>query len=288
MATPFYLGSYITCEEYRAAPTALQTNNLVPGGLQAVQDAELASLILKASRQVDIWALQPLYATTVTQNGEQVRIRDGDLVLRSKQDRVKSLLSVSWGVQWTSMTALSNPACFIEENHVRVQLSAGGTAWSGALNLNYPTSGYVFAAWSAIAGWVTTRLTTACLSGDTTITVDNPTGVVGANTVGSPPTVLTLTDTDGATKAEVTAASVTGNTVTLTAPVGAAFNAGAGVAENEDIKQAAILAVSHYIKARKGSGVVMSKTPTNAARADEGDEMAEAQAIAERFQRVTP
>jgi hypothetical protein len=288
MATPFYLGSYITCEEYRAAPTALQTNNLVPGALQAVQDAELASLILKASRQIDIWAWQPLYATTVTQNGEQVRIRDGDLILRSKQDRVKQLLSVSWGPQWTSMTALTNPACFIEENHVRVQVNAGGTVWTGSLNLSTPVSGSVFAAWSVVAGWATTRLTSSCLSSDTVITVDNPAGMVGATTNGAPPTVLTLTDTDGATKAEVTVVSVTGSAVTLSGPVGTGFNAGAGVAENEDIKQAAILAVSHYIKARKGSGVVMSKTPTNVAKGDEGDEMGEAQAIAERFQRQTP
>lgn len=288
MSTPFYLGSYITCEEYRAAPTALSTLNLIPGGNQAAQDAELASLILKGSRQLDLWALQPLYATTVTQNNERVRVRDGDLILRSKQDRVKALTSVSWGVQWTTMTTLTNPACFIEENHVRVQLNAAGTVWSGSLNINSPMSGSVFASWSCIAGWATTRLTNACLSTDTVITVDNPAGIVGTTSIGgAPPTVLSLTDTDGATKAEVVVASVTGNTVTLTGPVGVAFHAGAGVAENEDIKEGAIYAVSHYIQERTGTGVVMSKTPVNAA-SETGDEWAQAKAIAERFQRVTP
>lgn len=287
MPTPFLLGSYITVEEYRAAPTALQTNNLVPGGSQAVQDAELASLIEKASRQLDIWALQPLYATAGSQNDERVRVRDGDLILRAHQDRVKQLTSVSWGCQWTTMTTLTNPACFIEENHIRVQINGAGTVWTGALNLGGPTQGSVFANWSYVAGWATTRLTNACLSTATTITVDNPAGIVGAGS-GVAPTILTITDTDGATKTQATVASVTGNTVTLTAPIGVGFNAGAGVAENEDIKQAAILAVSHYIKARKGSGVVMSKNPVNAAKGELGDEMAEAQQIAERFQRLTP
>lgn len=287
MATPFYLGSYITCEEYRAAPTALDTNNLIPGGNQAAQDAELASLILKASRQLDIWALQPLYATAATQNDERVRVRDGDLILRAHQDRVKALTSVSWGVQWTTLTTLAAPLCFIEENHIRVQLNAGGQVWTGSLNLNSPVSGSVFANWSYVAGWATTRLTNACLTTDTTITVDNPAGIVGATTGGAPATILNLTNTDGATKAEVTVASVAGDVVTLTAPVGTAFAAGAGVAENEDIKQGAIYAVSHYIQQRAGTGVVMSKNPVNAA-SQTGDEWAQAKAVAERFQRLTP
>lgn len=286
MATPFYLGSYITCEEYRAAPTALNTLNLIPGGDQAEQDAELASLILQGSRQLDLWALQPLYATTVSSNNERVRVRDGDLILRCKQDRVKALTALSWGLRWTSMTALTNPPCFIEENHLRVQLNAGGTAWSGALNLSAPIGGSVFASWSCTAGWATTRLTDACLASDTVITVDNPAGIVGTGG-GVAPTVLTLTDTDGATKTEVVVTSVTGSTVTLTAEVGTAFNGGAGVAENEDIKRGAIYAVSHYIQERTGTGVVMSKTPTNAA-SETGDEWAQAKAIAERFMRSTP
>jgi hypothetical protein len=287
VATPFYLGSYITVEEYKAAPTALQTNNLVPGGLQAENDAELASLILKGSRQIDIWALQPLYATPSSQNDQGVRIRDGNLVLRAHQDRVKAVTSLAWGLQYTALTTLLNPTCFIEENHVLVQLSAGGTAWSGSLNINAPTSySSAFATWSLVAGWATTRLTNACQATDTSIVVDNPNGIVGVGS-GVAPTVLTLTDTDGATKATVIVASVTGNTVTLTSQVGTGFNAGAGVAENEDIKQAAIAAVTHYIKERTGSGTVMSKSPTNAA-SETGDEFARAQAIAERFQRVTP
>lgn len=287
MATPFYLGSYITCEEYRAQPTALQTNNLVPGAVQSVQDAQLASLILKASRQIDIWALQPLYATTSSQNDESVRIRDGDLILRAHQDRVKSITALAWGVQWTALTTITNPTCFIEENHVRVALNGAGTVWSGSLNINQPTNcGGAFANWSLVAGWATTRLSSSCLSSATSITVDNAAGIVGAGG-GVAPTMLTLTDTDGATKAQVTVATVTGSIITLTGPVGVAFNAGAGVAESEDIKEAAVLAVSHYIRARKGSGVVMSKSPTNAT-SDTSTEFAEAQAIAERFKRVTP
>lgn len=285
MATPFLLGSYITVEEYKAAPTALNTGNLIPGQPQPVQDAELASLIAKASRKIDEWAWQPLYATTGTQNDQDVRVKDGDAILHAHQDRVKAVTAFAWGAHWTTLTTITNPACFIEETRVRVALSGSGITWSGSLNLFQPRCGSIFAQWSYVAGWATTRLTSIATSGSSVITVDNPAGVVGPGSVA--PTMLTLTDTDGATKANVTVASVAGNVVTLTGPLTQTFQAGAGVAESEDIKEAAVLLTSHYIKARKGSGVVMSKKPTEA-KADGPDEYTEAKEIAERFRRVTP
>lgn len=286
MTVPFLLGSYITGEEYRAAPTAQNTQNLIPNGTQAQQDGELAALILKASRQMDIWARQPLYATTSTQNDEDVPIKNGDAILKARQDRVKQLTAFAWGCHWTALATLASPNCYIEEDRVRVQLSAGNLQWSGSLNLNRPSYGKAFVQWSYVAGWASTRLSAIANTGASTITVDNPAGIVGPGQVA--PTVLVLTDTDGLSKAEVTVQSVSGSTVTLASPLPQAFQAGAGVAESEDIKQGVILAVTHYIKQRKGGGVVMARTPTNATTSDMGGEMKEAQAIAERFQRKNP
>lgn len=281
MTTPFLLGSYLTVEEYRAAPTALRTNNLVPGADQPTQDAELAALISKASRKLDEWARQPLYATAATQNDADVRIRQGDAILHAHQDRVKTLTSFAWGCRWTSMTTVGNPACFIEENRVRVALNAAGTTWSGSLNLGQPLGGTVFVSWGFVAGWATTRLSADVAEGASTFTVDNPAGIV-------PGTMLTLTDADGASKANVTVASLTGDVVTPTAPVPQSFDAGGGVAESEDIKQGGILLVSHYIQERQGGGINMSKTPTEA-KADDGiSDYEQAREIALRWQRVTP
>src|SRR5262245_25615943 len=104
MATPFLTGSYITCEEYRAAPTALNTNNLVTGptATQTDQDNELAGIIARASRWIDNVARQPLYATQGSQN-ETCRLDgQGNLVLKAHQDRVKSIDALSYGPTFQS------------------------------------------------------------------------------------------------------------------------------------------------------------------------------------------
>lgn len=288
MATPFLLGSYITCEEYRAEPTALNTNNLIPGGIQSQQDAELASLIEQASRKMDEWAWQPLYATPGAQQDSNVRIKDGAAVLHCRQDRVKAITSFAWGSAWTSLTTLTNPTVWIEENRVRVALSGAGLVWSGALNLNQPTWGTIFASWASVAGWATTRLTNLQNIGDTTITVDNPAGIVGVTTPGVQATYLRLSN--GAVKNVYMVQSITGSVVTLSTPLLEAWPAGAGVCEAPmDVSKATSKVVSHYIKERAGTGVVMSRSPANASVKDTGgDEMAEARETAERYQRTAP
>lgn len=279
--TPFLVGSYLTDEEYRAAPTALQTNNLVPGGGQAVQDAELAGIIGRASRWIDSVARQPLYATTTLNQTESgVRVIDGSLVLHARQDRVKTVTAFAYGHAWTTLTTLSSPACWIEEDRVRVALSATGTTWQGSLNIGQPTGGQVYAQWSYVAGWVTTRLTNPASIGAQTVTVDNPTGIVAG---------LNLRFVDGAVQNTYGVTSVAGPLVTLSTPLVENWVAGAGVSEvPDDIKEAAVLVVSHYIKARKGTGVVMQRTPVNATSDETGSELDMARPLAERYMRVTP
>lgn len=283
MAT-FLTGSYLTNEEYRAAPTALNTQNLVvgPTASQATQDSELAGIIQRASRYLDNVARQPLYATQSTQNDSGVRIKDGAAILHAHQDRVKTLTAFAWGAQFTTLTTLTNPSFFIEENRVRVMLSAAGTVWSGSLNLGQPQWGTIYATWSYVAGWVTTQLTNAQNIGDTIITVNNPAGVVPG---------LYLRLTAGAIQNTYQVASLTGSVVTLTSPLVETWAAGTGVSEvPEDIKEATILATSHYIKMRAGSGLVMQRTPeVSTADAKElGPELAQATELAERYRRVTP
>ena len=60
--TQFQSGSYLTIAEYKNAPTAIDYNNLVTGGTSAQQDAELASVIQRASSWIDIYVNQPLIA----------------------------------------------------------------------------------------------------------------------------------------------------------------------------------------------------------------------------------
>ena len=109
MATPFFTGSYLTCEEYRAAPTALNTNNLVPGGTQTDQDNELAGIIGRASRWIDNVARQPLYTTQGAQNEKARLDGQGNIVLKARQDRVKSVDALSYGATFQSLTTSTTP-----------------------------------------------------------------------------------------------------------------------------------------------------------------------------------
>jgi len=286
----FLKGSYLTIEEYRAAPTALATNNLVPGGDQAAQDNELAAIIKRASTFLDNTARQKLYATSATQN-ERVRIKDGYFVLRAYQDRVKSVDAFAWGATPTSLTAAATPipvsSYFIEENRVLFLTGSPGVQWVGSLNmLATPISGSVFASWMYTAGWFTTRLAVQAAIGATTVTVEDPTGI-------QPGAFLRLIDGARVADAQVSTTYTPGSAVVpLFAALTEAFPAGAGFTEVEgDAKEACILATSHYIKDRKSGGFVMagqSATVDQTTDAQLGPDLERARQLALRFERRAP
>lgn len=286
----FLKGSYLTIEEYRAAPTALATNNLVPGGDQAAQDNELAAIIKRASTFLDNTARQKLYATSATQN-EKVRIKDGYFVLRAYQDRVKSIDAFSWGATPSSLAAASTPipvgSYFVEENRVLFAVGNPGVQWVGSLNmLATPISGSVYASWKYTAGWFTTRLAVQAAIGATSVTVEDPTGI-------QPGAFLRLIDGARMADAQVSAAYTPGSaTVQLLAALTEAFPVGAGFTEVEgDAKEACILATSHYIKDRKSGGFVMggaSATVDQTTDAQLGPDLERARQLALRYERRTP
>jgi hypothetical protein len=286
----FLKGSYLTIEEYRAAPTALATNNLVPGGDQAAQDNELAAIIKRASTFLDNTARQKLYATQATQN-EQVRIKDGYFVLRAYQDRVKSIDAFSWGATPSSLTAAATPiptsSYFVEENRVLFITGAPGVRWVGSLNmLATPISGSVWASWMYTAGFFTTRLTAPAAIGATTVTVEDPTGI-------QPGGYVRLVDGGQVADAQVSPAYVPGSAaVALFAALAEAFPAGAGFTEvPDDLKEACVLATSHYVKDRKSGGFVMagqSATVDQTTDAQLGPDLERARQLALRYERITP
>ncbi|MDI3315876.1 MAG: hypothetical protein QJR12_16850 [Mycobacterium sp.] len=292
MVSPFIPGSYLTIEEYRAAPTALATNTLVPGGTQEDQDNELAGLIKRASRYLDNTARQTLAATQATQR-ERVRIDgQGNFVLHAHQDRVKSVDAFAWGFSPTSLAAMETPIppsqYFIEENRILVaRSSAGGLSWVGGLNfIAEPSGGTVYASWTYTAGWVTTRLAAGATAGDTSVIVEDPTGI-------GPGAFIQLIDGANQTSVQVAASYTLGSaTVPLAAALAEDMPAGAGFTEvPEDIKEACVLATSHYIKMRKAGGFVMSGTSATVDQTTEtqlGPELEQARQLALRYERITP
>lgn len=288
MATPFFTGSYITCEEYRAAPTALNTNNLITGsGLtQTDQDNELAGIIARASRWMDNVARQPLYATQTVQN-EMARVIDGNIVLKPRQDRVKSIDSMSWGPTFQSLSTSSTPIpasqYFIEENRVLYSMLGAGVQWTGSLAfISQPRAGQVAVSWGYTAGWVTTRLAMAASIGASSITVESAAGI-------QPGMLARIVAGPAQVNIQVAATYVAGSTtVPLTVPLAAAWTAGAWFGEApDDIKEASVLAVSHYIKERKGAGFTIGSrgSQVQASKEDIGIELVQAEEIAMRYER---
>ncbi len=289
MATPFLTGSYITCEEYRAAPTALLTNNLVPGGTQTDQDNELAGLIGRASRFLDLIAKQPLYATQTTVN-ETCRIdKDGSLVLKARQDRVKSIDALSYGSSWsalTTLTSITKGMYFVEENRTLFAVQNPGVTWMGSIPPRIPSLGSMYVSWTSTAGWVTTRLAVQGNATDTAVTLENVTGV-------QPGMFLRLANGPAQGSAQVASTYVPGTlTVALTAALGAVWPAGSWAGEvPDDVKEGGILATTHYIKMRKSGGFVMggkSATVDKRTTQEIGEELIQAEVIALRYERRTP
>jgi hypothetical protein len=291
VATPFLLGSYLTCEEYRAAPTALNTNNLVPGSPQADQDNELAGIIARASRWIDNTARQPLYATQTVNQNEKARVdSDGFVVLKARQDRVKSVDTFAWGLNFLSLTTVTPPIptgqYFVEENRTLFSLSGSGVQFVGSLGfLAVPRYGDVTVQWSYTAGWVTTRLATAASLGATSVQVELATGI-------QPGLATRIVAGDAQANVQVASTYTAGSTtVALAAPLAAAQPAGAWFGEvPDDIKEACILATTHYIKQRKGAGFTIGSKSSNtqAEKEDIGIELIQAEEIALRYERRNP
>jgi hypothetical protein len=295
VATPFLTGSYITCEEYRAAPTALNTNNLVTTGTatQADQDAELAGIIARACRWIDNVARQPLYATQTVNQRESARVNgDGFVVLKARQDRVKTVDAFAWGPNFMSMTTVTPPIStgqyFIEENRILFSLAGAGVQWVGSLSfLAAPRCGDVTVQWSSTAGWVTTRLAAPAAPGASSVQVEWATGI-------QPGLMARLVDGSGQADVQVAPSYTPGSTtVALAAPLVAAWPAGAWFGEvPDDAKEASVLATTHYIKERKGAGFTISSkggnSSTKAEQKEVGLELIQAEEIALRYERRSP
>lgn len=290
--TPFLLGSYITCEEYRAAPTALNTVNLVSGGTKVDQDNELAGIIARASRFLDLTARQPLYATSMVQNETARTDRQGNVVLKPRMDRLKTIDSFAYGPSFTQLTTYTPPInpgqYFVQENRVLFALGAPGVVWRGSLAfLAQPRGGELVVSWGFTGGWTTTRLTVAAVAGASSVTVENPDGLL-------PGLLVRIVDGAAQVNTQVATSYVPGSTVVpLLAPLPADQPAGAWFGEvPDDLKEGAVLATSHYIKERKGAGFTIASSgqggKSQASTKDIGIELEQAEVMALRYERRAP
>jgi hypothetical protein len=281
---------YLTLDEYKNAPTALDYGNLVQGGTQAAQDAELTNAITRASSYIDQYCNQVLAATLDIEQ-QRVRMRpDGTIRIHPKYFPIVSLNSLSFGFfpsQTTTVQDLS--AAWIEEQQIIFPISGVNLNWSsqGSLGFGFPSTprAETYVTYSYVNGWNVSALAVASNAGATTLILDNGTGITAGQT---------LKIYDGATSENVTVAdtySYGSSTVPLTSATLYAHTIGDAVsAMPAAVKQAAILVTSAYLKIRGDASMVLDVTNIPGVQLEGsqrvGGDIAHAQDILKPFRRI--
>lgn len=260
---------YLTLQEFKNAPTALDYGNLVVGGNQAAQDAELSNAILRASSWIDQYCNQ-IIGATVDVEQQRTRIRpDGTLRFHPKYFPIVALSQLSIGFAANSLTSVQDPSqAWLEEGQVIFPYASQPTQWSsqGPLGLGFPGTprSEVFVNYSYVNGYGNDFLAANASVGATSITLNDGTGF----TAGEQITIY-----DGASTERVTIADTyvfDANTIPLTSPLLFAHNVGVSVsALPAAVKEACILVTSAFLKIRGDASLVMAVT-SNPSRQIEG------------------
>jgi hypothetical protein len=177
---------YLTAAMFRAYPTWLDTDNLIPGGAGALQDDVLTDALLAATD----WCIgevenMPLHGHFV--QGENTRSRakaSGRIYIRPEHIPLRAITALSWGSDPSYMSAVTLPdaTMWIEDGR-RVSFMPGGgiTQFSGPALQFGPTArppGQVFITWSYVAGYPSSYLTSGVAQSVMSVTVADPTGIL--------------------------------------------------------------------------------------------------------------
>ena len=258
--TKLFSTPYLTVDEFKAAPTAIDYNNLVANSADpAAQDAELANVIARASSWIDTYCNQVLAATVET---EKQRVRfspDGYLRIHPNYSPVVALTAMSYGSQPTGLTTYNDPSiAWVEEQSIVFPWAMGNTYSSaGQLQFGLPASprGYVFCQYTYVSGYANTTLATNSAASASTITVADGTGIVA----GSRLTIFDGMNTQTFTVAD--SYSFGSTTVPINGTLTSAHTAGVAIsALPPAVKQAAILLTTAFLKIRGDYSMTMQVT----------------------------
>lgn len=252
---------YLTLEEYKSAPTAIDLDNLVWNSQDPdVQDAELRNVIGRASSWADTYCNQVLGATVET---EQQRTRitpsDGSIRLHPRFSPIVALTDFNYGYP-TNMANLGDcSSAWIEEQEIIIpNTQLGNWTSQGPLSFGSYNGGYqneIFVRYTYVAGFTNTYVAEPSDVGDTQIVVHDGTGI----TAGQMLNIYDGSDTELVTVADTYVFGST--TVPVTRPMVYAHNADTSVsALPPAIKEAVILITTAFLKVRGDSSMSMMVT----------------------------
>jgi len=259
--TQFQSGSYLTIAEYKNAPTAIDINNLVVGGTSAQQDAELASVIQRASSFIDIYVNQPLIAQNFTEQSRTRMTQEGFLVISPDYNNVVALNSLAYGATPTNLVTVSSTSlqnCWFEKSQIIYPLSQLGTTYSsqGPLSFGFPPASRsrIYAAYNYTAGYCNGLISSAT-AGASSFTMIDPIGLTAG-------TVVTIYD-GASTEQVVVSPSYTYGSTTVNITGTLKYTHASGVAVGnmpQAVKQAAILITTDFLKVRGDNSLTMAVT----------------------------
>lgn len=261
--TKLFSTPYLTTEEYKQAPTSIDYSNLVLASSDpAVQDAELANVIARASSWIDVHCNQVLSATEETEQ-QRSRLRpDGMLAVHPRYFPIVALTSLSYGITPNQMIDFPDLSFgWIEDQSFVIPYTASNLTYSsqGPIQFGMPAipRSQVFTKYTYISGYANTTLAANANAGATSITVVDGSGI----TAGARMTIY-----DGMNSENIVVASnytFGSTTVPLESPLAYAQTSGVSVsALPPAIKQAAILVTTAFIKVRGDNSLTMDVVNT--------------------------
>lgn len=226
MTTPSVEGlitqPYVTVAEFKAAPTWLDVDDLIPGGVQAQQDAELFNVLLRASQWANNWCAQRLSAHTAYEQMRARVDRYGQIMLHPSNVPVRQVTGVAYGTDFQNMTALTDLTQVWVEDARGIVVSAipfRGTFSTLEFGMVPVAGNEVFVQLQYVAGYASTALSATVAAGSSSLTVQDATGFQGPS-VPSSGLAVTIPGSiariyDPGNEEAVTVASISGSTLTL-------------------------------------------------------------------------
>lgn len=176
---------YMTPAMFRAFPTWMDTDNLIPGAQQNAQDDALADALLVASD----WAVgatedMPLHGHLVSGENLRAPLKAGGRVhVRPRDVPIRAVTALSWGGDPSSMNpvALPDASMWFENGRKMSWRPGGGIAQFRGPSLEFGgrtgAPGQVYVSWSYVAGFPSATIA-AVASGAMSVTVSDPASIL--------------------------------------------------------------------------------------------------------------
>lgn len=240
MTTPLVEGlltaPYVSVAEFRASPTWIDSDDLIPGGLQAQQDDELNNVLIRASSWADGYTAQRLGAHVATEQCRARMDRLGRIFLHPSNVPVRSITALAYGANFQNLTLLTDlTQVWVEDARgIVVALTPVSAATLGQLQFGAPvTPGFeLYVQYQYVAGYACTTLTSSAASGQRILQVADSTGFQ----VPSTALIGTLAGStariwDPGIEEAISVTAVAGNTVTASANLANTHGIGVAVSE---------------------------------------------------------